>query len=157
MKKTNKSIVAALSGLAGMVLIAGSSFAIEPTDNNPPIGSLLFRGNATYYECGIAGNGCSFGTGDTISSTTDNDYILASCGQSKVNEVKITLQTSPFIGAKDLDIDVLKPNNVTIGTSHGVGQVESVNTSAANLSAVVLRVFGFNGGQNTYEVTVTCQ
>jgi hypothetical protein len=157
MKTSKKSTMAALSGLAGIVLLAGSSFAIEPVDNNPPIGSLNFKGNATFYECGIAGNGCAFGTSDSISTATDNDYIVLSCGQSKVTQVSVTLQTSPFIGAKDLDIDVLKPNNVTIGTSHGVGQVETVNTSAANLSAVVLRVFGFNGGQNTYEVVFSCQ
>ncbi|MEY2930198.1 MAG: hypothetical protein RL033_947 [Pseudomonadota bacterium] len=157
MKRIKKSGVAVAMGLVGIMLVAGSSLAIEPTDNNSPTGPLLNMLNATFYECGISGNGCGFNTNDAITTSTDNDFYVVACGQSRINTITVTLVNAPFTGTGDIDLDVLKPNNTTIGTSHGVGQVETVNTSAANLNAVIVRVFGFNGGKNTYQVGVSCQ
>jgi hypothetical protein len=155
MKKSKKSAVALASGLVGMVLIAGSSFAIEPVDNTSPTGSLNFAGNATVYECGVS-PGCAFSTSDRISTATDQDFIVVTCGNTKVTQVGITIQNSPFIGAGDLDIDVLRPTGALVGSSHGVVQHESVNTTGANTNSLVLRVFGFNGGQNNYQVDFSC-
>ena len=156
MNRIKKSTVAMVSGVSALVLLAGASFAIEPIDNPKPTGSLNFIGNVTMYECGVS-PGCGFGTGDRISTSTDVDHIVVTCGNSKVTAVGITIQAAPFNGAGDLDIDVLRPNDPLIGASHGAGQTESVNTSAANLNTVVLRVFGFQGATNTYQVNVSCQ
>ncbi|MEY4545555.1 MAG: hypothetical protein RL685_1750 [Pseudomonadota bacterium] len=157
MKRMKKSVVAVASGLVGILLVAGSSLAIEPTDNNSPTGVLLNMLNATFYECGISGNGCGFNTNDAITTSTDNDFYVVACGQSRINTITVTLANAPFSGTGDIDLQVLKPNNTLIGSSTGIGQVETVNTSAANLNAVVVRVFGFNGGKNTYQVGVSCQ
>jgi hypothetical protein len=157
MNKTKRSVAAVVVGAVAGLLGAGSSLAIEPTDNTAPLGTLLFIGNATFYECGISGNGCGFNTTDAITTNTDTDYYVVACGQSRVNSVTVTLANSPFNGTGDVDMQVLKPNNTSIGSSTGIGQVETVNTSSANLNAVVVRVFGHNGGKNTYQVGVSCQ
>lgn len=157
MKRMKKSGTIVALGLLGTVLVAGSSLAIEPTDNNSPTGPLLNMLNATFYECGISGNGCGFNTNDEISTSTDNDFYVVACGQSRINSITVTLANAPFNGTGDIDLQVLKPNNAQIGTSTGTGKVETVNTSAANLNAVIVRVFGFNGGKNVYQVGVNCQ
>jgi hypothetical protein len=155
MKTWKKTAVSLAVTLSGGLLIAQPLFAIEPTDNNPPWGSLLFAGDAKVLECGVS-PGCGFGTSETI-TVGDVDHFMLVCGQGKLTQVKVTLQASPYSGNGDLDIEVRKPNFALIGTSALTTQVETVNTSTANLSAVVLKVFPYTtSGANTYEVSFSC-
>ena len=149
---SKKSVIISVF-VCACLAVAQLSFATEPVDNNKPTGVLLWYGAAYVLECGASGNGCGFAQ-ESIGSNTDKDYFMVVCGQSKVQNVGITMVGGS--GFNDLDIKVYKPNNDYIGGSAGTGTTESVYTGGANLNAVVLEVYGYNGSMTSYTPNVTC-
>jgi len=152
--KTWKKLAFSLGvALAGLGVAEQATFAFEPVDNNSPIASLEINLNATVLECGV-NPGCQFPS-DSIATSTDNDYFMVVCGSGRVTSISITM---PSAGpGHDLDIKVYKANNPNfIGISQGVGTTETVSTTAFNLNAYVLQVYGFGGSTNTYAVTANC-
>ncbi len=58
----------------------------------------------------------------------------------------------------DLDLHLLDPTDAVVDSSTGTANSESIRFTAARVGAHVVRVFGFNSAENSYDVgvTVTC-
>jgi hypothetical protein len=151
--KTGLSFAAALTSIVGLTQ---SASAVEPTDNNAPWSTMMWGGEAYIYQCGFANGGCQVASNEEVSANGDVDYFAVQCGSSNIKQVQITMANQGW-GSKDLDIEVRKPNyQYVVGTSTGTGLTETVNTGAANMNSLVLKVYGYNGASNTYSILVTC-
>ncbi len=156
MSKWVRSVFFGVAALAGMVGLVQTASAVEPADNNAPWGTLMFGTEAYVYGCGFPNGGCQVASGEEISASTDVDYFAVQCGAANIKQIQITMVGSGS-GSKDLDIEVRKPNyQSVVGTSTGTGLTETVNTTAANMNSLVLKVYGYKGATNTYSILVTC-
>lgn len=140
---------------AGLLLAAALTsthmgFALEPQNNTAPWAWPQSRGDATIYNA----DGLSSGWGDSfedINSSSDVDYFLVMCTGRKITSVGIG-----FTQAGDLDIQVFDPAGSLLGSSQGVTSSESVNVSAFNKQAVVLKVYGYLGATGPYGLGIGC-
>ena len=147
-KKFTMGLLVALSGLA---LGSREARAADPGGTFPGSTGTSYFGDTYIYECSTLG--CTtINTFQSISPSGDVDYIIAACGYGKVTSIKLWIAP----GGGDLDLGVYKFSQALIGTSAGVGSTELVNTSAANLGAVVVKVYGFSGATGSYGLTVSC-
>jgi hypothetical protein len=147
-KKFTIGLFVALSGLA---IGSREAQASDPGDIFPGSTGTSYFGDTYIYEC--SANGCTtINTFQGISPSGDVDYIIAACGYGKVTSVQMFIAP----GGGDLDLAVYKFSQTLIGSSTGVGSTETVNTSAANLGAVIVKVYGYNGATGSYGLTVSC-
>lgn len=157
-----------LAGLLGATAFAlvlappSSSFAAEPGNNTPPwstISSTSFQGTAEVFT--TTATSCEFGSAGAISSSTDVDYYILSCGGYQtgnslgtVKEIKLG-----YTHAKgDLDMRVYTTDGTYLGLSQGVTGTETYNVAAQKRGAVIIKVYGYLGALNpSYNVTLACQ
>src|SRR4051812_10757325 len=152
MRNTGKKFaIGLLVALSGLAIGSGEAQAADPGDTFPGSTGTSYFGDTYIYEC--SANGCTtIPTFQSISPSGDVDYIIAACGFGKVTSVQMSIAP----GGGDLDLGVYRFSEALIGSSAGVGSTETVNTSAANLGTVVVKVYGFNGATGSYGLTVSC-
>jgi len=140
-----------LGAFACTMLGERPSSAIEPADNNQPFSGLSTHMRVTSYACQTVN--CSWADVESISTTTDVDYSVVSCGflQLKLQSIEVDLKNSG-----DLDIEVYQFDGTLVGGSYGTGSVEIVNTAAMDSNSLVLKIYGFAGATNTYTVWTHC-
>lgn len=134
--------------------------AFEPTDNAAPWGSggtPTHKDSTTYVATGNSNWGPR--TDQTISTSTDVDYMVATCAKSSSSPLGTinTLSIQFTHSAGDLDIVVYGVLGTELGRSTGVGNSETVTIAAQKISAAVIKVYGFQGAMNTYGVTIDCK
>jgi hypothetical protein len=96
---------------------------------------------------------------DDISSSTDVDYFMAvsqpPCGANgKLGRIRIGATT--ISKGADLDLQVFTPNGTYVGGSYSSTINESVDVSAQQLNALVVKVYGYNGATDSYYVELSC-
>lgn len=154
-----------LLGAAALALVLArpaSSLAGEPGNDTAPwstISSTSFQGTADVFT--TTATSCAFGSAGAITSATDVDYYIVSCGGYQtgnslgtVKEIKLG-----FTHAKgDLDMRVYSTDGTLLGGSYGFTDTETYNVAAQKRGAVIIKVYGFKGALNpTYNVTLACQ
>lgn len=135
---------------AAALAAAPASWAMEPGNNFAPWSWVAYNGDATVYSPPTGGR--TYNGYEAISSTTDVDHLIATCGTGKVQSIGID-----FTHANgDLDITVYDLSGNVLGSSTGVSNTEVVNLNALSKQAVVMKVYGYNGAQNPYNISITC-
>jgi hypothetical protein len=154
----------ALMAATVLGLAFGSTTAVrafEPIDNTPPWavgpGTPTHTNTTTYVAKDTANWGPR--ADQTISTSTDVDYLVATCAKSALaaNGTINSLSIDFTHASGDLDIVVYDVLGSELGRSTGVGNSETVSLSALKTSAAVIKVYGYLGAQNTYGVTISCQ
>ncbi len=153
-----------LTCLAGLALCATATAAhADPDDNYPWSDPGAFTNSVSLVS--RAYSGTSGPDGLAISSATDVDYHVVTCG-TMVHP--ITGLASPGIISSiridfahaqgDLDITVYSMEGAVLGTSNGMGNYEVVGLgTAANRSIAVLKVYGYRGAvNNNYGISLYC-
>lgn len=106
-----------------------------------------------------------FGTGGpTISSSTDVDYYVLTCGTAVHPSTGVT---SPgiissaaitFTHSKgDLDIALYTVDGKLLGSSAGIQDRETIGIASASRSVAVLKVYGYQGATNDYAIELICK
>jgi len=154
--KYGKKLLASVLALS--TLAVATTALAEPDDNYPALNPLGYYGNMSVISRLRAGNAGWSGTWANISSTTDSDYYLMTCGKLENSQGIVSSVSVEFPGSKgDLDIQVYSLEGSLIGGSYGVSDTETVGVAAAGKSAVVMKVYGFNGAQNGYGFDIVCR
>jgi hypothetical protein len=149
MRKLHKFAVIGLGVIAGSVAGEPPSSALEPVDNNAP---FMAHANTTLLGCPT--QNCSWVSAESISTSTDVDYLLITCG---FLDWKLQHAQIDFTGSSgDLDMQVYQLDGTLVGGSYGVGNTEYVDTSAMTSNGLVLKVYGYHGAKNTYTISVLC-
>ena len=132
--------------LAAAVLAAApSSWALEPENDSAPWTWHEQKGDTT------ATSGTYFGY-EQISTTSDVDYIVATCGDTHMKWISIDFTHA----TGDIDMAVYDLAGNWLGSGTGVTDTERVELGAFGKQAVALRVYGYNGSQNPYSISVFC-
>jgi hypothetical protein len=145
---TKRLICAGL--VAAAALSAPASWAMEPGNDFAPWTWRANNGDATLYSA--APGGSTYNGYESISSTSDVDYIITACGTGKVQSVSINFASSPTV---DLDIVVYDLSGNYLGASTGTGSTEFVNLSAISKQVAVMKVYSYQGTA-TYNMSVVC-
>jgi hypothetical protein len=137
--------------LLGAFLLAPTpGNAMEPGNDQGtwkhPYGNM----DLTFYT--TAAPGSRWGGVETISSSSDVDYVLMACNGRNVTGVDIALDA----GAGDLDIHVYDLAGNLLGSSGGVTSYETVYLSAFTKQAVMIKVYGYAGATGSYQPAVYC-
>lgn len=90
---------------------------------------------------------------ESISSSTDRDYIVVMCQGANVERVGISYKAK----SGDLDVKVYDLAGKYLGASATKNDTDSLDIKSKSLKAVVLEVYGYNGATNGYDFVVTCQ
>jgi len=135
---------------AATLAAAPASWATEPGNDYEPWHWRGYNGETTIYS--PPPGGLTYNSYEAITSTTDVDNIIIACGTGKVQSVSISFTGS----AGDLDMGVYDLSGNYLGSSTGTGNTELVNVNAANKQAVVMKVYGYNGAQNPYNMSIVC-
>lgn len=154
-----------LTCLAALALsAAGVSAHAEVDDSFPwmsPGGTLASMSVMSREYSGAFG---ASGGGLTISSTTDVDYHVISCGTlfhpglGVVSPGIISSTSIKFMHSKgDLDMVVYGVEGNALGSSQGVSDTETVGLSSLNRQVAVVKVFGYRGAINDYELNIVCK
>ncbi|MBN1612354.1 MAG: hypothetical protein JW940_37330 [Polyangiaceae bacterium] len=147
----HKHMLGFLATLACFVVGQGSASAIEPIDDAAPLYAPYYHNSTTYVasHTTITWPATSH---HVISTSTDNDYLVAACAKGIVTQVRID-----FTHANgDLDMKVYQPVGTYLGVSQGVDNYEQFNTAQYDRNIFVMRIYGWNGATNSYSVTVKC-
>jgi hypothetical protein len=128
---------------------APASWAAEPANNFAPWSWIGSNGDTTVYS--PPPGGLTYNGYEAISSSTDVDHLIVVCGTGKVQSVSINFNSN-----KDLDMVVYDLSGNWLGSSTGTGDTESVGLSAVSKQAVVMKVYGYNGAQNPYNISIVC-
>lgn len=151
MKKSFRLLFGGLF-LAGLALAPRTSSAsnLEPANNSPPWANWATQSDTTVYvdnysyEWGWSGF-------ESISSSTDVDYVLLACANGNVTMVGINIPS----GVGDLDIDAYTVIGTPVGSSHGTGSTERIYPSIAK-QAIFLKVYLYSGATGGYDIRVLC-
>lgn len=139
--------------LGSLSLIAAPGRAVEPTNNLVPV-STMSNVTGELQMLAVPPNpnsSAGFVNVDSISTTTDVDYITVSCMGLPVKEVGISGFTN------DIDLQVFDLAGHLVGVSAGITSSESVNVSALGKDVLYLKVYGYQGAlTSTYAVSITC-
>lgn len=154
MNNTKTWLKLAVIGLGFACTMSGerSSSAIEPTDNSKPFSGLSTHMNATSYACQTYN--CGWFAVESISTTTDVDYSVVSCGFLNLKMQSVEIDFDGPSG--DLDMEVYQFDGTLVGGSYGVGSSETVATTSLTSNSLVLKVYGYHGARNTYTVYTHC-
>lgn len=160
MKLTRQAVLGGAM-LSGALLASSVATASEPLNNNPP----WVYGTSSYHEdmsvfISLDAPAAGWNGFEEIVPSGDVDYFIVGCGRpynqgGNGSIASIVISFTHSLG--DIDIVSYKLDGDTLKTSAGVGNSETVNLSTYNLNAVVLKVYGYNGAQNSYNVTLNCQ
>lgn len=142
-------ICAGLLTLTALV-IAPVGRAMEPGNDTAPWKWRASFGDATLYSPPLGG--ASYINAEAITSTSDVDHIIGTCGTGKVTWVGVQFTHA----SGDIDIVVYDLSGNVLGSSTGVTNTERVDLSAFNKQAAVMKVYGYNGAVNSYIVQVSC-
>jgi len=148
-----KSMIACLITLGCMLAAVQPAFANEPTNNNYPWSggaNTPWTGNMTVFS--TYNLWTTWPNKEAISSSSDVDYLLMTCGNAKIYVTGINLT-----GANgDLDVQFYTPNGTLLGSATGTGDSETLTFPGSNYSTLVIRVYGYNGATNTYIPVLGC-
>jgi hypothetical protein len=140
-----------------MLVLAIGSTAIAASDDYYPwkyVGGYL--GDMMMLSRLRAGS-ASFSGSTSISSSSDKDYFFLNCGRLYNSQGVVSTAAINFTHAKgDLDIEVYSVEGDMLGASRGISNSESVGISWAGRSTAVLKVYGWAGATNKYQVVITC-
>jgi len=136
---------------AAAIAAAPASWAAEPANDAAPWTWRWYNGETTIYSA--PPGGINYNSYEAISSSTDVDHIILACGTGKVQSITINFAMS---SGHDLDMAVYDLSGNFIGSSTGVTNSETVNVSAANKQAIVMKVYGWQGSTNPYDMVIVC-
>jgi hypothetical protein len=158
----SRSAAFGVTALAFALVLARPSLSLagEPGNNTPPWSTLStssFHGDASIFT--TTASGCEFGTAEAITSPTDVDYFVVTCGGYSgggYGTVKSVTIRFPHANG-DLDMQVYATNGTLLGSSTGITDTEVVDVSAQKRGGVVVKVYGYHGALNPYTVIQSCQ
>lgn len=143
-----RRVFAAVLAVAALAA-APASWAMEPDNDSAPWTWWEQKGNTTVYSPKTS---ASYFGSEQISPTSDVDYIVATCGNTNMKWTSIGFTHA----AGDIDMWVYDLSGNLLATSTGVTDEERVDLSALGKQAVAIRVYGYNGAQNGYYISVFC-
>lgn len=153
MKTCKKAIAAALTILVSTIGVVQTGLANEPTNNNYPWSGGVntpFYNNMTVFSNYNMWQ--TWPNVESISTGTDVDYLLMTCGDAKIYVTGINLT-----GANgDLDVAFYTPNGTYLGTAAGTGDSETMTFPGSVYSTMVIKVYGYNRATNTYTPVLGC-
>ena len=152
MRTHQRAIVAAAAFLALTVAAVQPSSANEPTNNNfswANGANNQWNGNMTVMS-GYA-LWVTWPSVETISTSTDVDYLLMTCGSAHIYGAGIDLVHANG----DLDIQYFSPNGTFLGSSTGTIDSEWMDLGTT-YNSVVMKVYGWGGATNSYTPTLSC-
>jgi len=159
MKTLRKIVSGVLLGLVGGGAVAMAS---EPGNNSFTPNTVALAGD---WEVMVdTGAGHSFGVkSGSLSSTTDVDYILVTCGSQSRQHIQSiqlggdsTTASLPLPG--DFDIYLYDPSSssaIASGTLGGTA-AESIDLTSSHRNTVVAKIVWFAGATGTYYLRPTC-
>ena len=153
MNKAKRVLLSCTAALMGALLFEGSSSAVEPDDFNFASVGQHFGHISSYIT---PGNHAFFGNPDAIFPANDVDYHLISCGVAgkKITDLKILFGHA----SGDLDMAVYRMDGTFIASATSTTDDEIVTVSNfTNQNTVQLRVYGWAGATNNYNVEIFCQ
>jgi hypothetical protein len=131
--------------------VAPTGFALEPQDNEAPWKWKMNMGDVTLYSA--PGVGMTWSTGELhILSSSDVDHMVLACAGRPVTRAGVYFTHADG----DIDIYVYDLGGNYLGSSQGVANEEFVDVRAFGKQAVVLKVYGYAGATNYYQVRVEC-
>lgn len=135
--------------MAAVLAVAPSTWAMEPENNSAPWTWHVLKGDATIYSPSTSASYFGY---EQISGASDVDYIVATCGNTNIKWVSIDFTHA----TGDIDMIVHDLAGNSLGSSTGITNTERVELAAFGKQAVALRVYGYNGAQNSYNISVFC-
>lgn len=153
MRMHKKNIIASLITVGATLAVVQSASANEPTNNNYPWSggaNTAWTGNMTVFS--TYNMATTWPNKEAITTSTDVDYLLMTCGDADVYVAGINL-----VGANgDLDVQFFTPNGTYLGGAAGTGDAETMTFPGTGYSSVVIRVYGYNGAKNSYIPLLGC-
>jgi hypothetical protein len=151
----------AIGAFSCLVFASGAVAASEPINNNYPwmYGTNgVWNGDMSVYAS-LDSPSSIWNFYEDISPTGDVDYHVMSCGRpyNGGNGTVASVRVDFTHSLGDIDIYVYNTKGTVLGTSQGVGNYEEVNVSSQNLSTVILKVYGYAGAVNNYQLMLNCQ
>lgn len=108
--------------------------------------AVVFNAQPNMLYVGLGGGMAS------ISNASDTDYILYMCRGAKLKSVGISLNAA----SSDFDIVVYDTSGKQLGVSQTKSSNEKVDITAKQLTAVVVKVYGYMGSTGGYDLSITC-
>jgi hypothetical protein len=145
----SKLLIGCTAAFASLLALESTSFAWED-DNFDWSSQGQSFGLVSAYMSNFAW--ANFGNPDEVWPTGDVDYHIVTCGQAgkKISDLRVTFSHA----SGDIDIAAYTLNGTYIGGSAGTTDTEVIATT--NRNAIQLRVFGWSGATNTYNVFFQC-
>lgn len=134
---------------AAALAAAPASWATEPANDVAPWHWRGYDGETTIYS--PPAGGYTYNSYEAITSSTDVDHIIVTCGTGNVQSASIS-----FNAGSDLDLVVYDMSGNFLGASTGIGSSEYVNLNAVGKQAIVMKVYGFQGAQSPYNISIVC-
>lgn len=144
--------------LVAILVLAMGSTAIADSDDYYPWKDELGYLKDTLLLSRLRAGSAGFSGYMSISSSSDTDYFFMNCGRLYNSQGVVNKASINFTHANgDLDIEVYSVEGEMLGASRGVTDSEAVSIAWAGRSTAVLKVYGYSGAINGYDVVITCQ
>jgi len=159
-----KNVGRSLGAILVTAIVGGAPVAIasEPGNNTFTPSSVALTGD---WEVMVdSGSGHSFGVkSGSLSSTTDVDYILVTCGSQDRQHIETiqlggdsTAANQPLPGDFDIYLYDLDSNSAFASGTLGGTSAESIDLTSSHRNTVVAKVVWFAGSVGTYYLRPTC-
>ena len=152
MRTHQRVIVAAAAFLALTLAAERPSSATDPVNNNYSWANganTQWNGDMTVLSAYALW--ATWPSVEAIGSSSDVDYLLMTCGTSKIYGTGIDL----IHANGDIDIQVYSTNGTYLGGSGSTTDSEWVGLGTT-YNSVVMKVYGWAGAVNSYTPTLSC-